>query len=417
MIRALFLIALVACSACLPKTNAESESGPRTVEVKSGTFKLEVTAPGKVQPNREVQVTSKASGEILELPYEAGDPVKKGDLLVRLDPDDEQRNVSRSEAQLRAAEARVSKARSELELSKSSLAKSLVENEAAVKLAEVKLAEMESRIRRQEQLYKERTIALETLDAARTLAEQARTELTKSRAVLEDTRNQDAQILAKEQEVKLAEVEVTNATIALDEARERLAETNVISPMDGVLTVRYVEPGFVISSAIMNVGGGTLLMIISDLSRLFVVATVDEADLGGIRVGQSVEIRADAFSTQVFTGEVTHIAPIGVEKDGVVNFDVKVEVEGEGLRLLKPGMTTDVTITVGEQPETMWIQSEAIQEGPDGPFIEIDKLGSTEKVPVKLGISDGLNTEIKDGAKAGQKVIVKARENSAWERD
>lgn len=402
---------------CPPNFREKLKTERREAEVQAGTFRVEVTATGKVTPNREVEVSSKASGEIFDLPFDAGDVVKKGDLLVRLDPDDERRNVDRSEASLRAAEARLNKARNDLATAKSNNEKALTDSRAAISLAEAKLKENEAKFQRQQQLFDQKMIAVERLDEARTALEQARTDLTKARAQFADAENMVHQIASKEQDVKLAEVEVTNSQIALDEARERLAETEVVAPMDGIITVRYVEPGQVISSALANVGGGTLLMIVSDLSKLYVVATVDEADIGGIGEGQTATILADAFPAESFQGRVSHIAPIGVELNSVVSFDVKIEVEGEGLKKLRPGMTADVAILTGEEPDTLWLQSDAVQEEVDGYFVEIaSEGGEPQKVPVEIGITDGINTEIKSGIAAGQKVLVKAREKSPWER-
>lgn len=418
MRRLLPCLLILACAGCKPKVATEDEKKDLTTEVQAGTFRVAVTATGKVKPNREVQVSSKASGEILTLPFEAGDSAKKGDLLVRLDPIDEQRNVSKADAALEAARAREAKAKSELEVARSTNARTLTEQKAAVSIAQTKLAEMQSKYKRQEQLFKEKMIPEETLETARTAVEQMRTDLERAHAMLKDAENQIHELAAREQDVALAAVEVKNSAIALEEAKKRLSETEVRASMDGVITERKVEPGQVISSVMMNVGGGTLLMVLSDLSRLFVVAVVDEADIGGVRLGQHAIIKADAFPNETFSGKVYHIAPVGVELNSVVSFDVKVEVEGEGLKRLRPGMTADVSITVDEAPDTLWVQSTAVQEGPDGMYVELAGEGADKvKVPVEVGISDGLNTEIKKGIKPGQKIVLtKTQDKGMWSR-
>ncbi len=399
---------LTGASACRPGGGADDPEAARTATVRSGDFQVIVTATGKVEANREVQVTSKASGEILEVLAEPGDQVRAGDLLVRLDPNNEDRSVRRNEANLRSATAKLEKARHELELARSEHQKSLTSAATAVELAETRAAEAEARYERQRQLFDQRLIAPQELELHATRRQEALTELTRERATLADTKNREFQILARQQDIELADVEVANARIALEEARERLADTEVRSPLDGTVTQRHVEPGWVISSAMSNISGGTLLMVVSDLSRLYVVAEVDEADIGGVRLGQSARISADAFPEASFEGEVAHLAPVGVEKSGVVIFDVKIEVLGEGRERLRPGMTADAAITTAESHDTHWVESAAIQRDDGGAtFVEADDGDAPpRRVSVRVGIADGLFTEIVEGVQAGWRLLI-----------
>lgn len=401
------------------KANTSLPENATTAQVRGGDFRIVVTATGKVAPLREVEVMSKASGEIVEMPYDIGSSVKAGELLVRLDPDDERRNVQKSEAQLLSARARLEKARSDLAMTKSGAAKSATDAEASVSSNEARIREIEARHARQEELFRRKLLSVEELEASASQLEQTRADLARARATLADTKSLVHQISSREQDVSLAQVDVGNAEIALEEARERLAETEVVAPMDGVITERKVEKGQVIVSAFGNVGGGTLLMKISDLSELFLVTAVDETDIGGIEVGQKALISTDAFPGEEFDGVVAHIAPVGLAVSGVVTFDVKVAVRGEGLAKLKPGMTADVTIVRDESPATLWVQSEAVRTEEDGTaYIETFVEGSEpKKVRVETGLTDGLRTEIRGEIAEGDTVLVREDETlSAWER-
>ncbi|MCH8332535.1 efflux RND transporter periplasmic adaptor subunit [Candidatus Sumerlaeota bacterium] len=416
--RALALLGLAFALGCRPSSTPEDESGPRSAVIEGGLFQVTVSATGRVEPAKEVDVSSKASGEIIELPFDEGDVIKKGALLARLDPDDERRNVTKKQSELKAAQARLAKARSELELVKSSNEKAVTDAQAQAELAAIKLVEAESKHKRQDELFRRELVSEDSLETALTAFQQARSENTQAQAKLRDTENLYYQVATREQDVKLAEVEVANAKIGLEEVEERLADTEIIAPMDGVLTVRYVEPGMVISSAISNVGGGTLLMVVADLSTLFVVASVDEADIGGIELGQKAMLKTDAFPDAAFEGRVAHIAPVGIETSSVVTFDVEIEVVGEGLSRLRPGMTADVTIVLAESKETMWVLTEAIKEGPKGYYVEVveddEPVGD---VPVKLGITDGVSTELMGAVEPGQRVSLRPWEElTPWER-
>ena len=423
----LIMLGLASLLSCKPEEIRDKVAGTdadgkaitsRTAEVQSGDFMVSISATGKVVANREMDILSKAGGEIIELPFRAGDHVKKGDLLALIDPINEERNVQKTEAALDMSKARLAKAKNDLEIVRSSSRKSVTDAEATVKYAETKLSEAEAKYKRQDELFSRNLVPKENEETALTILEQARNELSRAQSTLEDVKSLPFQIAAKEQDVKLAGVDVKNSDITLAEARKRLTDTKIIAPMDGVLTERKPEVGMVISSPLGNVGGGTKLMALSDLSSLYLVTAVDETDIGGIQENQKAIITSDAYPAEQFTGTVAHIAPAGIATNNVVTFDVKVQVEGEGLTKLRPGMTADVTIVINESKNTLWVQSEAIQEAPEGPFVEIENKGSSpQKVAVTAGLTDGLMTEIKGNVKAGQKLIVREDETlTAWER-
>jgi len=140
----------------------------------------------------------------------------------------------------------------------------------------------------------------------------------------------------KEHEVELAAAEVIRRQIALDESKERLEETDIYAPISGVIIQKLVEEGQIISSGVSNVSGGTALAEIADMSRIFIIADVDETDIGDIREGQKVDVTADAFYGKIFKGKVLSIGPKGVVENSITIFKVKIEIKGQGKNILKP---------------------------------------------------------------------------------
>jgi HlyD family secretion protein len=180
-----------------------------------------------------------------------------------------------------------------------------------------------------------------------------------------------------------------------------------------------VQIGQIISSGISNVGGGTRVMVISDIIRLFVLASVDESDIGKVEVEQKVIITADAFPGRGFLGKVERIAAKGIEISNVVTFEVKIEVLGKDRSLLKPGMTANVEIIVAEKEKVLLVPSEAVLRKKREHVVRVMKDdGSVEERFVQTGISDGVVTEIISGLIQGEIVAYRRGEaRSRWRTD
>src|SRR5262249_12618539 len=148
----------------------------------------------------------------------------------------------------------------------------------------------------------------------------------------------------RRQDIKLSEAQLRSDQVALANARQQLTYTKVTAPMDGVVAALNVQIGTIISSGITNVGGGTTILSLSDLSHIFVLASVDESEIGSVAIDQQAVITVDAFPGRRFRGKVVRIATRGVNVSNVVTFEVKIEVLGENKTLLKPEMTANVQI-------------------------------------------------------------------------
>jgi HlyD family secretion protein len=187
--------------------------------------------------------------------------------------------------------------------------------------------------------------------------------------------------------------------------------------MDGVVAVRPVQIGQIIASAVSNVGGGTTVLTLSDLARVYVLASVDESDIGKVALDQAVTVTVDAFPGKKFQGKVDRIATRGVNLSNVVTFEVKIEVTGEAKALLKPEMTANVDILVAEKSDVLLVPSEAIlRKGGGKQVVTLVKEGAeNEDVTVETGITDGAKTEVATGLSEGQTVLVhKGAAETKW---
>lgn len=390
----------------------------KTETVKRGTIDLKVPTTGKVVSNLDVEIKSKASGQITQLPFDISDTVTSGALLAVLDPVDENRNVAQRAAQLDASKARLVQAEQNLEMSQMDVDTGTSTAMAALEASRIKFKEVSSRMSRQRDLYAKRLISSEEFDILRSELSTAENNLRQAEVRVEELKNLPRTVELRKQDVILNKVNVDTAEIEMDNARQRLQETKIYAPMNGVITARPVQEGQIIASGISNVGGGTSLMTLSDISRLFVNADVDESDIGKIKEGQKVAITADAFPGKRFSGEVVRVAAKGVTNSNVVTFEVKIEISKDGLIYLKPEMTTNVEIQADRRENILILPNEYIQFDRTGNYF-VDKETSsstTEKTIVQTGITDGINTEVLSGLKEGDTVAIAGESTSRWAR-
>jgi len=385
-----------------------------TAKIERGTVRQSVTSTGKVVSNLDVEIKCKASGEIVKLPFDISQPVKKGDLLLELDPRDERQRVRQAEATVRASQARLINARESLALADENLQTDRQRAEAALTAAQARAEDAQSKAERTRELLSKKLASLEEAETAETAVTQAATEAENAATVIEALKNQARTLEQARQQIRIAEAQVDSDQVSLDLARQRLAETRVVSPVDGVVTQRAVQIGQIISSGISNVGGGTTALVVSDLSRIFVLAAVDESDIGQVRPGQPVKVTADAYRNREFSGEVTRISPRGVNVSNVVTFEVKIEVTARDKELLRPEMTANVEILIDERSDVLLAPAEAIFRRAGKTWVTVQAAdGKRTDREVGAGISDGRRTEILSGLVAGDTVLVQGAD-SKW---
>ena len=376
------------------------------VKVLKGDLIVKVSAKGIVEPNFKVEVKSKASGKILKFSLEEGEIVKKGQALLHLNKNDETRNVAKANADLTSGEASLKKSKTALLLQKNRYETDLKITSSEVEEAEVNLEDSKYQKKRQYELYEKKYISEETLEKAVTSFKVNQENLTQAKIRYQAAQGAIHDISMKKHEVELAAAEVTRRQIALDESKERLEETDIYSPISGVIIQKLVEEGQIISSGVSSVSGGTPLAEIADMSRIFIIADVDETDIGEIREEQKVEVTADAFYGKIFKGKVLRISPKGVVENSITIFKVKIEILGQGKNVLKPMMSSNVDIVTNKVKSTLYVSRQAIRLSEGKSFAVIINNELPEEIEIKTGIITPLYIEVITGLVADQEVII-----------
>jgi HlyD family secretion protein len=387
-------------------------------EARRGPIRLTVSTSGRVVPNLEVDIKCKASGEVIKLPFDVSDPVKKGELLVQLDPVDEKRSVKRALVSLAVSKARLAQAKVRLKTAEQDLATERSRATAALKSSQARAGDARAKCERTRKLLDQKLASREEYDTACTSDAAAQADLIAARARMEELTTRKLSLETRRQDITIAEAQVTTDELSLSDARQRLADTTVNAPMDAVVTSSNVQIGQIISSGISNVGGGTTVLTLADLSRIFVLASVDESDIGKVEVGQKAMITADAFKDRRFSGEVVRVATKGKVVSNVVTFEVKIEVKSRGRARLKPEMTANIEIIAADKDEVVLVPVQAVSRRRRERFVTLQLPGGkTEERTVKTGISDGELMEITEGLEGGEKLqLLKGGEASRWRK-
>lgn len=340
------------------------------MEVRRGNLVETASASGKIEPEVQVEVKSRVSGQVIEVLVKEGDQVQAGQLLVRLDPVDAQR-------QLEAAKVARSRARADVEAAQATLAVSELETQNS---------EVTSRVAQQSA-----DLGLGSSDAARS-AQHA------SRVAASNVSLRRAQVSAARGQLAAAELDVQDAEL-------RLKETSIYAPIAGTILAVAVEKGTLVSSALTNVSGGTSVMTLADLSDLRIIASVDEASISRIERGQHVDISVDTYGDRVFKGVVERVSPLGVDTSSVITFDVEIAVVDESANLLRSGMSADIEIVTAEQKEVLLVPLLAVQSAGKRRFV---KLASGEERSIVTGATDGSQMVVTEGLSDGDQVVAAA---------
>jgi HlyD family secretion protein len=358
----------------------------RLAAVERGPMVRSVVATGKVEPITKVEIKSKANGIIERLAVDVDHAVATGQVLAELDKEN-------LRARLREARANLEAARAAHTAAQAQAAKHDIEAEAP------DVAFAKSAFDRARSLNEQKLVSQESLDQARTSYEQA---VNRQRAAA-------SQALIGRAKVNEARAQVAQAEAAVERAEEELANATIKAPIRGTVLTRDVEIGSPVSS-ILNLGANaSLVMTLGDIRQVFVRGKVDEADIGLVRLGMPARITTESFKDRTFHGRVTQISPIGVEKDNVTTFEVEVSIDNPGQEL-KANMTANAEIVLEEHADTLVIPEAAISyDAQKNATVDVaDPASDTgrRRVPIKLGIGNGTKTEVLDGLKQGEKVVL-----------
>ena len=179
--------------------------------------------------------------------------------------------------------------------------------------------------------------------------------------------------------------------------------------MDGIVLSRDVEVGDAVSSILVLGSQATKLMTLGDVSEVYVLGKVDEADIGKVYLGQPARIVVESFKDKKFTGKVTKISPLGVEKDNVTTFEVRASIHNPGGEL-RANMSANAEIILEERKNVLLVpESAVIYDRQRKTFLEVPDaaaLKGRRQIAATLGISNGIKTELVSGAREGDKVIL-----------
>jgi HlyD family secretion protein len=218
-----------------------------------------------------------------------------------------------------------------------------------------------------------------------------------------------AQVTVLKAKIAQSKAQVAQDQANLTQLEEQLSYTDIVSPIDGIVLSRDVEMGDAVSSILVLGSSATLVMTLGDTSEVYVKGKVDESDIGKVYLGQPARIKVESFKDKTFTGKVTKISPMGVEKDNVTTFEVRVSIQNPGGEL-KAEMTANAEIILEEHKNVLQIPEGAI-------LYDKDKKASVEipnpkgkdgkdKIAVNIGISNGAKTEVLSGLKEGDQVVL-----------
>ena len=347
---AALLVSLLACSM---GGDAEDALDPALVRpVARGDLLDEVSESGKIAPAFDVDIKAKVSGEVGEVLVDEGEAVKKGDLLMTLIDTLYVRQVDQAKVSLREAQLRLENASSEE--------------------------------RRNFQALQARGIA----EIEYTLAKQ---------------------------QADLAKVGVQRARLNLQEAEEQLAYTRIESPIDGMVITRNIEPGEIVTAGVTSTVNGESQLTIAQMDRLLLTLDLNQVDVAKVALGQPARILLDAYPGKEVPGTVTQIAAAGHldSTRGIDVFTVEVEIDPAGAGVdIKPGMTAEVRVTIGQYPAVVKLPIETVFEEEGKSYVyKVTGEGddaTREKVEVAVGHRSEREVEITSGVTEGDKIYAQA---------
>ncbi|API51799.1 efflux transporter periplasmic adaptor subunit [Rhizobium leguminosarum] len=307
----LILIAAAAVAAYFYMGRGQSELSYATQPVKRGDLTVLVTATGSVQPTEQVDISSELSGTVRDVNVDYNSTVKSGEVLALLDTNKLEADVKSSRAKLNSAKANVVKANADMQSASTSLErlKSLVRSNVST-----------------QQSLDDASYKYDSAVAAKQINE--------------------AEVLASEADLQLAEV--------------NLAKAKIISPIDGVILTRSVNPGATVAASL---SAPILFTIAGDLKKMELQVDVDEADVGQIAVGQKAKFTVDAYPDRTFPAEIEQIRFASEVVNNVVTYKAVLSVDNADL-LLRPGMTATADVTVEAVKDTLMVSNAALRYAP-----------------------------------------------------
>jgi len=351
----------------------------RLAKVEQGPIVAAVSTTGTLNAVTTVTVGSQLSGQIRELNADFNTEVKAGDLLARLDQDQLRAKLGQAQADLAASQAQVTQQQAAAERAKADIESAraaLANTRAGVQRAEVALKDAERDNKRRQELLGKGVATQADADKAQATLETARTNLTSARAQVDaaEAALSASQALAR---VAAAQVESAKATVAqreaaLQQVRVDIERSEIRSPIDGVVVQRAVDVGQTVAASLQ---APTLFTIAEDLRRMEVYASVDEADIGRVRVGQDVTFTVTSYPADTFRGTVKQIRLAPQTVSNVVTYVVVIAADNQQRKLL-PGMTATARIVIDSRDSAVKVPNMALRWRPAGTQTEAAPAGA-----------------------------------------
>jgi HlyD family secretion protein len=410
--------------------NGNRKASFRTAPVERGAVVSTISATGTLNAVITVQVGTQVSGTISQLLVDYNSPVKKGMLIARIDPATFEAKVNQARADLDSSRAAVMNQRAAVVKAEADVATAranVVRQDVALRDAKVKA---DTRVR----LYQEGGISQEERDSAQATLESAQAQLEAAQASL---RAAQAGLEVTQAQLIAAEATVKQKQAALDQAQVDLNYTYIRAPVDGVVVSRNVDVGQTVAASLQ---APTLFLIAQDLTKMQVDTNVDEADIGRVVLNQDTTFSVDSYPGQLFRGRVVQIRQAPQVIQNVVTYNTVVAVSNPDLKL-KPGMTANVKILVAQRENALLVPNAAFRvrlEGAEtqrgsqaaatgrpgtgagrgsGPGMRgaapsvqqriwVLQDGKPVERMIRTGLSDGQRTEVQEGLREGEIVIV-----------
>ena len=427
-----------------------------TVEVKQEDLNVEISASGRIEPIKNVNVSPKDPARLVKLLVEQGDRVTAGQTLAIMENRELANQISSSKAELKQnraafaegkakieaeiaqAQARLSQAEARLSQAQNRIPKDIEQTQSQINAAQSRLKLTQERLKRNEYLLKQGAITQDAFDEIVNDSQNAQSSINELRQKLEQLRTTGGS------EVEQIKAEIREASISLEQKRatapEEIAaleasleqvevsvkqseiqynDSIVKAPFDGIVTQRYaVEGSFVApSTSGSSTASASANSILALAQGLEVIAKVAELDIGQLRSGQKVKIVADAYPDREFEGEIKRIAPEAIVEESVTSFEVRVKLL-TGQDILRSKMNVDVTF-IGEQlADSLVVPTVAIftQDGEQGVMV-LDENDKPEFTPVKVGLYLGNKTQIIEGVEPDQKVFIDLPEKKGRKKE
>jgi len=378
-------------------------------------------AQAKAQPElsrsaiRQAEASYAAAKETLRQLKEAGTPLAVAQAKAAYDQaraalDKSERQLERQQAlyekgfvsasQLDVARADYQTAKAQMESAKERVATVSQDYDAQMKAAEARLEQAAAALENAKANAVQDRIRMQELAAAKAALKQAA-------ASLQAARSNARQNRIKMADIRSAQAQVVRSRAQVDNARVQLDYTTVRAPRAGVVLARYVEAGTIITSgrsSFAGTGAGTSIVQLGDLSRMFVLASVDETDIAQIEPGQQVDITFDAYPDEIFEGKVTRIDPQTAVQQNVTTVPVTVELDTPDPRL-KPGMNATCEFIVERKEGVLVVPSEAVKEDEGSYSVTVIRDGKQIRRKIEIGIAGDENTEVVSGLKEGETVV------------